>query len=64
MRITMLLLAAALLAGCATSQGPVAISSACLAWKPVSSSVQDTDQTRAEVVANNAAWEAYCGGQL
>lgn len=63
-KLIMLVVAAGLLAGCASAaQGPLAVSSACLVWKPVTSSVNDTEQTRAEVVANNAAWESYCGGE-
>lgn len=33
----------------------------CRVWKPVTYSSRDTDQTRLEARANNAARDAYCG---
>jgi hypothetical protein len=57
-----------LLAGCqsilptntAATERAVAANT-CRAWKPISYSSRDTDQTRLEARANNAARDAYCG---
>ena len=50
---------ALVLANCQTS-GPATTSGACAVWQPISSSVNDTEQTRVEIVASNAARRAYC----
>lgn len=52
-----------LLTGCATmtpTAGTSVSPLVCEAWRPVTWSSRDTDQTIREARANNAAWEAYC----
>lgn len=48
------------LANCTTST-PATTKGACAVWQPITSSVNDTEQTRVEIIGNNAARKAYCG---
>ena len=64
----LLLVSVTSLAGC-LSMKPIAIeeteaaivADVCRAWKPVTYSSRDTEQTQNEARANNAARDAYCG---
>lgn len=55
------------LAGCLTTRATLIggtegriVSDVCSVWKPVTYSSRDTEQTRLEARANNAARNAYC----
>ncbi len=48
------------LAACATT-GPATVAGECRVFRPITSSVQDTTQTRREVTAHNRAGTAACG---
>jgi hypothetical protein len=49
-----------LCAGCAT-HGPATVQGECRIFRPITSSVQDTEPTRRQVVSHNAAGVAACG---
>lgn len=53
------LLSACLLTGCATVTPEIA-DSGCRSFKPISSSKQDTEQTRRQIVGHNRAFDAIC----
>lgn len=53
-------LAAFLTSGCVTMTGGGETDVVCEAWRPVTWSAADTDQTIREVRQNNAAWKAWC----
>ncbi len=48
------------LAACAT-HGPATVPGECRVFGPITSSVQDTAETRRQIVGHNAAGEAACG---
>lgn len=49
-----------LMSACGTV-GPATVEGECRIFRPISSSVEDTAQTRREVVSHNAAGAAACG---
>lgn len=51
---------ALLTSGCMTTTGGGVTDNVCKAWRPVTWSARDTDETIREVKANNAAWGAWC----
>lgn len=64
MPLALLLTLATPLAGCATTMGfsvPIKfVDTSCKAFKPISWSKKDTDQTIREVKSHNAAYKALC----
>lgn len=46
--------------GACVTDGPVTTEAACHVFKPISSSVRDTHQTRVEVFAHNAVGARLC----
>lgn len=50
------------LAACKTA-GPATVTGECRVFRPITSSVRDTDQTRREVTGHNRAGQAACGWQ-
>lgn len=64
-RMLLLGIATTCLTGCAAldrSANSPSLSSACLAFAPLTGSVQDSTDTLRGIVAHNAAYEAVCGG--
>ena len=56
-------LAVLLLAGCRTTSTAgtdIAIGFACSAFKPIHWSSRDAEETRAEIIEHNAAWDELC----
>ncbi len=53
------MLTACLLAGCATATPEIA-DSACRSFKPISSSKNDTEPTRRQVIAHNKVFDVVC----
>ena len=50
------------LSACAT-RGPATVTAECRIFRPITSSVRDTEQTRREVTGHNRAGQAACGWQ-
>ena len=60
-------LAVLLLAACQTmiptsGTEPRVVDTSCIAFEPIRASRADTEETRAQVKAHNAAWDALCKG--
>lgn len=60
-RLMILPVLAMSLAACSTTRGPATVAGECRVFRPITSSVQDTTQTRREVTAHNRAGTAACG---
>lgn len=61
-RLMILPVLAMSLSACATA-GPATVTGECRIFRPITSSVQDTPQTRREVTAHNRSGQAACGWQ-
>ena len=55
-----MLLTPFLMTGCATAFSGTSADSACLSFKPIHASTKDTTQTKREVIAHNARYNAIC----
>lgn len=55
-----LMLSGCLLTGCATNTAGTVVDSSCRSFKPISSSVADTEPTRRQIVGHNRAYDAIC----
>ena len=56
----LVLLTPFLMTGCATAFSGTSADSACLSFKPIHASTKDTTQTKREVIAHNARYNAIC----
>ncbi len=59
----MILPALAMSLGACAMRGPATVTAECRIFRPITSSAQDTTQTRREVTAHNRAGVAACGWQ-